>query len=165
MKTALVWTLAAGLTAAAALAHAAGAVAVNFVKPEFFADAGRIGVDSERTMRRLTEELQQLGRRLPEGQSLSIDVLDVDLAGHLEPGHLGNELRILRGRADWPRIHLRYTLVADGQTLRSADEWLSDMTYLDRRGRLPQDQELAYERRMLADWFNQAFAGPASSNQ
>jgi hypothetical protein len=164
MKTTLAWTLAAGVTAAAAFpAHAASAVAVNFVQPEFFADAGRVGVDRERTMRRLTEELQQLGTRLPEGQALTVDVLDVDLAGHLEPGRSGTELRILRGRADWPRIHLRYTLVADGQTLRSGDEWLADMTYLDQSGRLPQTQDLAHERRMLADWFNKSIVGPAQA--
>jgi Protein of unknown function (DUF3016) len=152
---------AAALTAAALPAHAAGAVAVNFVQPEFFADAGRVGFDRERTMRRLTDELQQLGTRLPEGQALTVEVLDIDLAGHLEPGRGGTELRVLRGRADWPRIHLRYTLVADGQPLRSGDEWLADMTYLDQRGRIPQTQDLAFERRMLAEWFNRAIAGPA----
>lgn len=160
-KILIAWTLATGLAAAVALpARAAGTVAVNFVKPETFADLGRVGFDRERTMRRLSEELQQLGTRLPEGQALTVEVLDVDLAGHVEPDRRGEDLRILRGRADWPRIHLRYTLAADGQTLRSGEEWLADMTYLDQRGRLPQTQDLAYERRMLADWFDKAIVGP-----
>ena len=60
----------------------------------------------------------RLGRRLPDGQTLTIAVLDLDLAGSLRPTPTG-ELRVLRGGADWPSMSLRYTLQADGRTLAS----------------------------------------------
>jgi len=167
MTRPIVLTMSAGLAAAAAAlsAHAGGSVEVTFVQPEFFADAGRVGVERDRTMSRLADEFQQLGKKLPDGQALAVDVLDVDLAGDLDPNRSGMDVRVLRGKSDWPRIHLRYRLAADGNTLKSGDEWIADMLYLDQRARLPDVRDLAYERRMLADWFDHKILGPAAASR
>jgi hypothetical protein len=152
------------LAAAAALAaHAAGAIDVTFVKPELFADAGLVGHDREQTLRRLKDEFRQLAKKLPDGQSMTVEVLDVDLAGDLDPTSRGMGQRVLRGRADIPRIHLRYTLVADGKLLKSGDEWIEDLFYLELRARLPDTQALAFERRMLGDWFGERILGAAAA--
>ena len=141
----------------------AGTVEVSFVQPERYTDAGR-GPDAEATRKALDQHLQALGQTgLPAQQRLRIEILDIDLAGEIRPMlNLGNELRVLKGRADWPRIHLRYTLSDGAQILSNGDESISDMAYLtgtrtnDRSGSLP------YERRLLNDWFLNHF-GPAAA--
>jgi len=137
---------------------AAGVVEVRWVQPETYSDAGRSVLDRERTMKSLGEYITQLGRRLPDGQTLKLEVLDVDLAGEIEP--MGwHDVRILRGRADWPHMTVRYTLQGGGQTLKAGQAHLSDMNYfvfkhgLDKHG-----SELAYEKRMIAQWFSDNFA-------
>ena len=92
-----------------------------------------------------------------DGQTLKIDVLDVDLAGRVEPASRPDDVRVLRGEADWPRIHLRYTLDAGGRTLRQGDAWLADMAYLQRLPPPDRGLGLAYERRMIDEWFRAEF--------
>lgn len=144
--------------ALAALPALAGTVEVKFSDTEHYADAGITKWDESNTLKILSTHLQQLGTRyLPEGQKLSIEVLDVDLAGE-KRWRRGTEIRIVRGRADWPRITLRYTLQdASGQTLRQAKETVSDMGYRDHAD-FGDNDPLRYEKRMLDDWFRKSFA-------
>lgn len=138
-------------------AQAAGSVAVRYVDPAHFTDIGFGSLDRERTLRSLTEVFEQLGRQLPDGQTLSLEVLDVDLAGEVWP-RIGLEYRVLRGGADWPRMTLRYTLQADGRTLKAGESRLADMTYLfTLRGLTAKDSNLPYERRMVERWFGDTF--------
>lgn len=148
---------AAALIAATA-AQAAGQVQVRWINPEQFSDIGRSAIDRERTMKLLDEHLQRLGRQLPDGQTLLIEMLDLDLAGEIEP--LGwQPLRVLRGRADWPRLTLRYTLQAAGATLKTGEARLAEMNYLA-APRLAASHlgELAYEKQMVNRWFKDTFA-------
>lgn len=141
-----------------ALPAAAGTVEVNWLHPDQYSDAGRSFADRERTMKSLTDYFTQLGRRLPDGQTLKLEVLDVDLAGGVEPWGW-DELRVLRGRADWPRMTLRFSLQAGGQTLKAGEERLSDMNYMFARPGLDmQGGDLVYEKRMLSEWFVRTFA-------
>ena len=151
--------LAASLLAASALpVHAAGQVEVSYVKPEEFRDAGRGVVDRERTLGTLTQYLQQLAKKLPEGQMLRLEVTDIDLAGEIYPGRHLNDVRVLRGGADWPHINLRYTLLDGSRMLKAGEAKLADSAYMFTRHSLPiQDSELAYEKRMLKQWFDQNF--------
>ena len=148
----------AGLAASPA---AAADVEVKFVEPDTFADVGRSHSDRERAMKALAEHLHELGRSLPPGQTLRIEVTDVDLAGEIDPfiWRGGGEVRVLRGRADWPRLSLRYSLQADGGTLKAGEVQLSDLSYMF--SMLRHDRaadELAYEKRMVRRWFNETFA-------
>lgn len=138
---------------AAGPALAAGQVEVSFVQPERFADIGRTPTERQRAMDTLRGYLQSLAPQLPDGQTLKLEVLDVDLAGELDPTRVGQELRVLRGRADWPRINLRYALTRDGRTLKSGEEQLSDMSYLDQVTPMPMTSSLPYEQRMIGRWF------------
>lgn len=134
-------------------AQAAGQVQVKWIEPEKYADAGRGALVRERTLQTLAEHLQSLGKRLPEGQTLSLEVTDVELAGEIDPFfRLHQDVRVLRGQADWPRISLRYTLSDGTRTLARGDADLSDPNYLYRGLRISQRGELAYEKRMLDDW-------------
>jgi hypothetical protein len=163
------WPNAALLAAAGAIAsiaalgtdaRAAGVVEVSFVNPEKFADIGRLVADRQRTLDGLQRHFKSLGDQLPDGQALRIEVLDVDLAGELEMTvRLGGEQRVLKGRADWPRMTLRYTLTAGGTTLKSGRDQLSDMAYLDSRAVPPTatSEALYHETRMIDRWFGQNF--------
>ena len=150
---------ASALCAAAAglQAHAAGSVEVQWLKPADYSDAGRSSVDRERVMRSLGKHLQTLGKQLPDGQVLRLEVTDLDLAGEVQP--LGwHDLRVLRGRADWPRMSLRYTLTADGRTLKSGDARLHDMGYLFGGSLGKRQDDLGHEKRMLDQWFKTEFS-------
>jgi Protein of unknown function (DUF3016) len=160
MKTRLL--LLALLTSAALTpALAAGTVAVNFVSPESFIDIGRGSVERERNLEMLTRHMTALGAQLPDGQTLTIDVLDVDLAGEVWPTRRLNEVRILKGSVDWPRMKVRWVLKAGDQTLRTGEDQLADMAYLMHTRGLQPNHELAYDVRMVNDWFRKTFTGAA----
>jgi hypothetical protein len=152
--TPLFATLGALLGAATMPAWAAGAVEVRFVDPQRYADIGWRVLDRERNLERLRTHFQGLAARLPDGQRLAIEVLEVDLAGEEVPGDRLDPVRVLRGRADWPRMRLRWQLSGPGTAARSADEWLADLTYLDRLAPAGSASEaLPYDLRMVDDWF------------
>lgn len=145
------------LTLATGLARA-GSVDVSYIESERYADAGR-GLDGERVRDDLTRLFQSLGASLlPADQALHLEVLDIDLAGELLPMYRSmQEVRVLRGRADWPRIQLRWTLSRGDQVLDSGSATVSDMAYLD-HGERHADGPLPYETRMLTQWFRARFA-------
>jgi len=147
------------LAAAAGAASAAGSVDVRFIDAARFSDAGFGEREIAHTTDTLGQYLQTLGKRLPDGQKLQVEVLDVDLAGWVRPTSRLN-VRVLNGRADWPQIRLRYTLLADGRTLQAGEDRVSDMSYLWPGGKFADSGELYYERRMLGRWFNEHFAAP-----
>jgi hypothetical protein len=133
-------------------------VSVSYVKPEEFSDVPFSPRDREQLMKDLTAHFNKMGQKLPAGQVLKIEVLDVDLAGRVVPRHFSPEdLRILRGGADWPHMHLHFTLEQDGKVLRSGDAQLSNMMYQERLNRYSSTDSLRYEKQMLDDWFEQEF--------
>ena len=148
------------LAALAAGAQAAGTVQVQFVQPEKFADVRDQAFSRERNLEALKQHLERAGARyLADGQTLKIDVLDVDLAGEPKPGARATDVRVLKGKADWPRIDLRYTLEAPGQPARSGQASIKDMSYLHHvASGVPATEPLRYERRMLDDWFKSEFS-------
>jgi len=154
LRTAQRVALYAALGAAAPAAWAAGAVEVRFIDPGRYADLGWRALDQERNLERLRAHFEGLAARLPDGQRLAIEVLDVDLAGEEVPGRHIDPVRVLRGRADWPRMRLRWQLSIPAGASRSGEEWLSDMTYLERLPPVSAASEaLPYDLRMVDDWF------------
>lgn len=150
---------AAALVALAQPARAAGSTEIRFVEPQQFSDAGRSQVERERALASLAAHLEQLGKRLPDGQRLRIEVLDVNLAGE-QVLRRGTEVRVLRDAADSPQMRLRWALLQGERTLKSGEERLSDLGYM--RGRtvaLSSEGDLPYEKRMLTAWFKGEFEG------
>jgi len=152
MKLFLKTVIAASLLLASAAASAD--VTVNFVKPDNYPDMPFSPVDRDAVLKDISDYFVKLGRNLPEGTDLRIDVLDLDLAGRLEPSRRGGrDLRILRGGADWPRMTLHYTIEAGGKVVNSGDATLQDMNYQS-NGRLTSDSDpLRYEKHMIDTWF------------
>jgi hypothetical protein len=157
-------TLAAVIALSATGSASAGTVTVSFVSLDRYADAGTDSRDERSNLDTLDRHLQGLGSRLPPNQVLRVEVLDVDLAGTVLPSRRGGSLlRTVRGRADIPRLHLRYTLETDGQPVRRGYEWITDLNYARGLDTYRNSQPLYYEKRMLDTWFTERFthgAGP-----
>jgi hypothetical protein len=143
-------------------AHPARAgVDVSFVHPENYTDAGRRdGAKADAaTLADLARHLKQLGERsLKPSQTLTIEVLDIDLAGRFEPWRAdGDRIRFLRP-VTWPRIEVRYRLSEDGRIVTSAEETLSDINYQQRVNARWSNDDLHYEKAIIARWFKARFA-------
>jgi hypothetical protein len=145
--------------AAAAFAAHAGTVTVSFVRAVDYADAGNNPWDGEANLNILAGHLYKLGQAaLPADQVLKIDVLELELAGTVVVSRpRGVPTRLLVGGADWPQMHLRYTLEQGGRILASGDEWVSDRDYMHGLSQKPDSGSLYYERRMLGNWFRSRF--------
>jgi hypothetical protein len=141
-------------------AAAAGAVTVSFADASRFTDVGSTPWERESNLRALAGHLDFLARRyLADGETLKVEVLDVDLAGTTHPSRrAGRELRDLKGGADAPHIRLRYTLEAKGRPPRHGEEVLSDLAYSQRFSGAHGAEPLHCEKEMLSDWFKARFA-------
>ena len=142
--------------AVSTLALAANAaVTVKFVEPDKYTDVGRYRQwDRATILKDIEAHLVNLGKNLPASQSLAIEVLDIDLAGEERfVGTGGQDVRIQRGRADWPSMRLRYTLEREGRT-ETQEVRVADMNYQQRVQPTSPSETLPHEKRMLTEWFN-----------
>ena len=148
--------LAASALAAAVPAHAA--VSVQFVQPERFSDVPHEQAEREHVLRLLQRHFTELGAKLPADRNLKLEILDIDMAGRTQPSRRSTrDIRIVRDRADWPSMHVRYSLEAGGSVLAHGDESVSDMNYRTPRADYRNDKELQYEKKMIDDWFARTF--------
>lgn len=160
-------TIATGLTLAllaVPMAAPAGPVSVTYVAPEKFRDREfRQAQSRASALAEFDRWFTELGARyLPPGQSLRVEVLDMDLAGDFEPWRSDwQQVRFLRDTTP-PRIHLRWQLEQGGKTLRQGDARLSDMNYLwDPRGR-GDDRRFVHDKLLIQDWFRKTFTPEVS---
>lgn len=148
-----------------ALPARAGTVEVSYDAGKAHSDAGSTPAQRENNLAALAAQLRALGaRRLPAGQALQVEIVDLDLTGTLRVSRrpLG-ELRVVTGRADGPHIELRYTLsAAGGQTLASGRETLYDAA-LPRLGDARDStggDALRHEKTLLERWFEARLLAP-----
>jgi len=159
MRTSILLTsLTAAAMALASSAHAA--VTVAFFDPGHYRDAAFQrdgGQPDEAVLKGIEKHLQQLGERyLAADQKLSVEILDIDLAGRIAPWRPQlNGVRLMDD-VTWPRIKLRYTLEANG-IATSAEESVADMNYLAHIHMYSSGDRLLYEKQMLDDWFRARF--------
>jgi hypothetical protein len=148
------FTAVAVLTAAvmAAGPAQAGEVEVRFTDPQQFSDIGFGHVTRDRNLKTLSDHMAGWRSRLPEGQRLDIEVVDVDLAGMERPWGREPFVRILNGRVDGPRMHLRWSLSQGGTVLLKGEDQLSDLGYAQRLPTPQRNEPLYYDRRMLDEW-------------
>jgi hypothetical protein len=133
-------------------ACASAAVTVTYVNTEKMTDVPRFAGDRESMEWIFKEHLEKLGKDLPAGQDLKVEFLDIDLAGDVFPRVPIQDVRVMKGRADWPRMTLRYSLEQNGQVLRSGEEKLANPNYQMGINMYKTDL-YGYERQMLEDWF------------
>lgn len=153
----------AALAAVLVSSPAIAAVEVEFHEPDRYTDAylDRASGKGARqaTLIGLRAHLERLGEQhLRRGQTLAIEVLDVDLAGRFEPLRgRAFDTRILR-EVTWPRIVLRYKLRDGGRVVREGEETVVDLRYLQRGSTQVLSDPLKFEKAMLDDWFPMRFA-------
>lgn len=136
----------------AAAAGASAAATVTYVNPDKMTDVPRFRADRESMEEELLAHFNTLSARLPAGQDLKVEILDIDLAGDVFPRVAIQNVRVMKGRADYPHIHLRYSIEQDGKVLSSGERKLTDMSYLNGFNRYSSDI-FRHEKQMLDDWF------------
>jgi hypothetical protein len=146
--------------AVAAPAAASGRAEVRWAEASHFTDAGFGAREIERTQRVLGRHIEQLAQRLPDGQVLTVEVRDVDLAGQLEMFSF-DQLRVLGRAPDRPRLDLRFELRAGAEVLQRGDAVLTDLAYLQRGVGVRRGEPLEHERRLLDRWFDEQIASAA----
>jgi hypothetical protein len=163
MKRTNILLAATALASLTALPAHAGDVVVKYIDPDHFSDLATQRSEEDANMKTLQAHLQQLGARLPAGQVLRVDVLDVDLAGTVRHNRIGDK-RVTSGLADAPHFKLRYALEANGRVIKSGEDQLTDIDYTHgntmigfNRGRL------YYEKQLLTRWFMANFAPEAQA--
>ena len=164
MKSTPMRTALAPLACSLTLAAHAGTVEVRYDAAKAHSDAGDTAAQRERRLEALAAHLNALGaRQLPADRTLAVEIVDLDLTGTVRISRrpLG-EVRIVNGRADGPRIELKYTLRDASGTLASGREKLYDVN-LPRLGELRDangGDPLRQEKLLLDHWFAARF-GPA----
>ena len=150
---------------AASTAALAGVTQVRFIEPARFTDTHLSGEPVGDVLVELERLLIGLGQQcLPSGQTLEIEVLDVDLAGtgRYVPQRQG-EIRLITSGVDAPRITLRTVLSENGRSIAGKVEVLRDLNFLEHRRLLTANESYPYEKRLLRDWFNDRFGSACAS--
>ena len=137
--------------------NARAGVTVTFTEPDKYTDMPYGQYEKQRVMEAMQKHFVKLGAGLPAGQDLKVEILDIDLAGRIEPfARATGDLRILRGKADWPAVTLRFDLQSQGKTLKTGEERITDMSYLSGYNHYTSGEFLRYEKQMLDRWFKKS---------
>jgi hypothetical protein len=149
---------------AAAFAAPAGTVEVLFVNADHYWDAGNTTWDEPANLKEIAIHLRMLSeRQLPADQTLKVEVLQVDLAGTVNPFHRAVPVRVISGGADFPKLQLRYSLESGGKLITSGEDWVVDMDYTHGLANRGDSSSLFYEKRMLNVWFKKRFIDALTS--
>lgn len=142
---------------------ARSAVTVEFVNPDNFTDMPRLNHEQQQVLQELERHFAHLAARLPAGHDLKVQVLDIDLAGRIEPLFAGQrDVRVLKGQADWPSMELRYRIEAGGQLVRAGQAHVADMNYQGHLSHYGGSEFLRHEKQMLDDWWSALLKEPAN---
>lgn len=131
---------------------ASAAATVTYVNTEKMTDVPRFETDRKSMEIDLREFFEELAKKLPAGQDLKVEILDIDLAGDVFPRVPIRDVRVTRGSYDFPRIHLRYSIEQDGKVLRSGERELADRNY-QLNANSYRNEMYNYEKQMLSEWF------------
>lgn len=137
---------------ALAASTASAAVTVTYVNTEKMTDVPRFETDRKSMEINFREFFEELATKLPEGQDLKVEILDIDLAGDVFPRVPIRDVRVTKGSYDFPRIHLRFSIEQDGKVLRSGERELADRNY-QLNVNSYRNEMYNYEKQMLSEWF------------
>ena len=149
-------------------------ISVEWLKPEKFRDVKHPSISRKRYRESVFLELETffagLGKHLPHGHSIVIQVTNLDMAGTVQtPSMAGltsfsnsastdmNDYRIIRA-IDIPRMDFSYKLLdAKGEVIQEESVELKDMSFLSRSASVRKNVALRYEKEMISRWFKQTF--------
>lgn len=109
-----------------------------------------------KTFAKFEQHFAKLAAKLPEGQTLKVDVTNVDLAGDVHHGSI-DQIRIVKD-IHFPKLSFSYQLVdKNNQVIKESDVKLKDMNFLQNRSLKYRNDFLGYEKKMLDKWFKESF--------
>lgn len=136
-------------------------IVTRFVEPVRYTDAQNrfgSGLSLRVTLGEIHRIIEGEGRRvLRPGESLTIEVVEIDLAGFEQPGaNVPYGVRVVRDITP-PRLRLRFVLSANGRPILAGEETLTDQNFLigssHRSG-----STFAYERELIRNWMRDRIA-------
>ncbi|HEY0945139.1 MAG TPA: DUF3016 domain-containing protein, partial [Opitutaceae bacterium] len=133
-------------------------IQVTYVDPEKFTDVKDDYFGTEKGRDNYLDQLKEYiveraNRRLPAGQTLSVSVTDIDMAGDFEPwrGPTFNDVRIVKDIYP-PRIDLSFKITgADGKVVAEGKRELRDLSFLMNLS-IDRQDPLRHEKNLLDDW-------------
>ncbi|GAA0374553.1 hypothetical protein GCM10009092_43480 [Bowmanella denitrificans] len=159
--------LATTLMSVSGVSLAKADVEINWQDPDRYTDVHPANESRvkfrERTFAEIQEYVEKLAEKLPDGQKLQLNVTNLDLAGQVWPGSFvglnsPSDVRLIK-RIDIPRMKFDYKLLdASGEQIKGEEVDLKDMSFQDRVNPLFNSESLRYEKNMIREWFNEAFA-------
>ncbi len=154
----------AGLTMLPVMALAGGNAKVNWSNPENYKDViASDGSQEEfvaRTLKELEATISELAESLPDGQTLEMNVTDLDLAGDVKMSGARTQHQDIRVVKDsYPaRMKFQYRLLdGSGKVLKEGEEKLQSRT-LSASMRTGSSESLEMEKRMIRGWFKRSIA-------
>lgn len=156
--------LAGSLRAAPAHDPATSPVEVNYVNPDKFTDVKDAYMPTDKGQAAILDDLKsyivdRASHRLAEGQHLTIDFTDIDLAGQFEPWH-GPDAQDIRVIKDIypPRMKLHFKLTdAGGAVIKEGDRRLFDNTYTMNINTVGRSDPRFYDKELINDWIRREF--------
>ncbi len=137
-----------------AAAQAGATARVSYLNPEDMTDIPSSGPERESMEFLFEQHIEQLSKKLPAGQVLKLEFLDIDLAGDVFPRVAIRDVRVRRGLGDWPRLHFRYSVEQDGQVIKQGERELVNRNYLQNYSG-SRDESYGHEKQMLDKWFKE----------
>ena len=136
-------------------------VIVEYIQPEKFTDisSSQYGPPNSTYLDQLSKHIaRQALTYLAPGQTLTISIFDIDMAGAFEPWNTpGQDIRMIKHIYP-PRIALRYQLKdAQNQVLKEGEEHLSNPTYLFNLSPNSMDS-VRHEKALIDEWLRQRFS-------
>jgi hypothetical protein len=133
-------------------------IQVEYVDPEKFTDVKDDYFGSEKGRDSYLDQLkeyivQRANRRLPAGQTLTVSISDIDMAGDFEPwrGPRFNDVRIVKDIYP-PRIDLSYKVTdASGKVVSEGKRELRDLSFMMNLS-IDRQDPLRHEKNLLDDW-------------
>jgi hypothetical protein len=137
-------------------------VTVNFVEPEGYTDIKQrefrvTREERDRILNNLRSHLEGLGSELEPHQSVTVDILDIDLVGREEIVSSRQPDQRVAREFNGPSMKLRYVFEEGGQVIASAEETIRDQNYLNHPTLHYDGDSLRYEKYMLDNWFRERF--------
>jgi hypothetical protein len=140
-------------------AQAAARVEIVYVNPENFTDVkdSQMALDRDREayLTQIREYIVERAEKyLPEGQTLTVTISDIDMAGDFEPwrGPQFNDVRIVKEIYP-PRVNLSFKLMdASGAVVKEGERQLRDLNFQMSATPAFSNDPLRYEKALLDNW-------------
>ncbi|OFI34247.1 hypothetical protein BFC17_19195 [Alteromonas lipolytica] len=118
-----------------------------------------------RVFKSLSKYLNELAEALPQNETLSLTVTDLDLAGEVWPTMRGGaaDIRVV-DTLYFPRMEFSYELKQGDKVVKSAQVDLKEMAFMNRISRARSNDALRYEKDMLKRWFDEEFQDTLAKN-